>query len=326
MEKNTLRYLLAFLIIITSCNDNSFIISEESLSLSNQEWNTNTQTPYLINVSKGACNYYLNYCDKFFQVSKNLKESKLLPDCHGCMRENDEMIERNNSLFISSDIDDGQTYLNEYYDTESGKWVVDRTFDRTEIVRHFETQFEDENYIIYFANREEGIGYLIFKAKKTGIEYAFKVYQLVKILFFKDSYYLVGRKSIESVSDPTIGFLHNGELYSSLHVQMPTNQKTLYIAPDDVCIYSGLVTDNNLFVLANDAKETYIAKFDDNCLIKDKSLDRLLWFSNYSRFNLGYSSCYDECILPYYDEHEQEWGVLDIVKKQIRLIKIKRND
>lgn len=303
MEKYNILVVL-FSISLFSC-DNNFVLLEQEVSIPCDVSCKDGNMTYLNNACKGDGFFYLNYCDHFFQISEDLTDVKLLADCNGWMRDNDEMLVRNDSLLISSVIDNGDlTYLYEYYDHVSAKWTIIYSFDKLEVEHRFEKQFEDEVYNIYFSNREEGIGYLLFEEKKSGVEHVFKVYQFVKLLCFQGSYYIIGRRSIEKITN---SFSQVDNIYST---------------PEDVSIISGLIIDNDIYILANNSIETYIAKLDVSRLVKIKDFGNQLHFSNYSRFNLGYSTRQDQIFLPYYQDVSGKSGFVDINKYKIRIINL----
>lgn len=313
-------------LLFASCSSNYFKISQEVLLMPQEEWLVNYSYDYINNAIKSEFGYYIYYCDHLYQGSEDLNVIRLFPDIEDDAPDDCDMFLRQDSLLLTSirEIDGKLKYGYIYYNSDNDIWETIASYDRNEILYKFEPQYEDEDYVVLFSNREEGIGYLIFVDKKTGKEYLKSVYKFEKLIKFQESYYVISSKSLCKIDNPKQCGAHDGALHCSLHAEATQFSGLEIPVTDNINIHTGFITNEDLFLVCSDERETYISKLDGNDLPKVFSLGDKFEISNHpTRFNYGFSDNEKQALL-FYNNSNNESGILDICNYLIRIIRVRR--
>ena len=253
-------------------------------------------------------NYYLLIDYPILSVSENLE------DIHQIETSDDfifsELFVRNDSLMATGHSE--EKYCIQYYDSLHNKWVPKKEMPREPYKRIKQPIREDETYRIYFTDNGEFGGRLIFLDKETGKDYLYGINN-ERVIRYLNDYYLICLDRIYMINDPT---LNKAEL-----IQMEEGYEYPNYYP---CFVSAFCLSDDLYVVANNQEETYIARLKDEDLEYVFGFGRLFDFRNGDDYNLEVNQYDDRVLLKFNSDFiidkNDIGGIIDIKGRQINVI------
>ncbi len=282
-----------------------FTVKKDTIYLDNEKYELNKDDNLDI-ACKWHGTYFIKLYCTFLSVSENIKEIHQIEHPKGDPPYSEaELFVRNDSLMVICT--DGEHHYVETYSSQHNTWnrvyiSSDSSHTRVETIR------EDDTYKILFSDKGEFGGRLIFFDKKTGQEYFYAI-NCERAIKYLDDYYLICLDRIFKIHDPA----HNkAELILS-------EEKYAYpnITP---CFVSAFIFSNELYVVANNQEETYIARLNGKNLEYVFGFGQLFDFRNGYEYNLEVNQFDDRVLLKYNRSESSPCGILNIEGNQIRVI------
>ncbi|MBR5715051.1 MAG: hypothetical protein IKX59_00545 [Bacteroidales bacterium] len=314
-NKAKVLLLLLFYCSIMNCRSNNyaskddyshiFSLKSDTLYLDKEKFDLNIDDN-IDTACKWRDAYYLMLSGAFLSVSENLMEihqiepPEVEPTCFGT-----ELFVRNDSLMISSyDEKDWIQYYNPLYN----KWDVieekpREPYKRIQLIR------EDDTYKILFHDMGEFGGRLFFVDKQTGQEYFYRI-NCERVIQYQNDYYLICLDRIFRIHDPA---QNNIELIL---------KEDEYVYDDFTsCYVSAFILSEELYFVANNQEETYVARLNGQKLEYVFGLGQQYNFLNDYNYNLVANQFDDRVLLKFYRyESNPSCGIMDIEGNQIRLL------
>ena len=243
--------------------------------------------------------YILDLGTTFMSLSNSLTQIKQFPMPSYIVPDADVFV-RDDTLMVSSS--DGDYDFTEYYNPQEREWLIKDKAERDPIHR-LELNCEDNNYKILYS---DGGGcyknQLVFWDKKNRSRYQYHL-KMKRLINFKNEYYVIGNNLIYRIKDPS-----------------SCNQEQMipYIKTQDLSLISGMLLSKQLYILANDEKETIILKLTDNKFEKVFSLGQRLNFHSSRKYNHISNQKEDTIILPFNCSGKS--GFLEIERTHIHII------
>ena len=165
-----------------------------------------------------------------------------------------------------------------YWDENYQRWI------ETDSITN--TCYEDEDFAVSFIDHGEWGYYTCFFDKKTGATYIFNA-DLNKIVRYHDSYFIISDIAIYEIKDPRTGLLMGEKPYTDWFSIAPKGETVIstkyqdyweyeYSFADDhsqdTLFFSGYIYNDNLYVLAGNTEELYLAQVrpTDSSLGRDR--------------------------------------------------------
>ena len=282
-----------------------FSVQSDTLYLDDEKYELNKDDNLDI-ACKWHGTYFIKLYCTFISVSENIKEIHQIEPPKGDPPYSEaELFVRNDSLMVTCT--DGEHHYVETYNPQHNTWnrvytLPDSSHTRVESIR------EDDNYKILFSDKGEFGGRLIFFDKKTEQEYFYAI-NCERVIKYQNDYYLICLDSIFKIHDPA---QNNAELILSEDEYAYPN-----IAP---CFVSAFIFSNELYIVANNQEETYIARLNGKNLEYVFGFGQLYDFRNGYEYNIVVNQFDDRVLLKYNRSESCPCGILNIEGNQIRMI------
>jgi len=248
-------------------------------------------------------NYYLLSNSFILRVSKNLDEVCAIskPEYYYA-----ELFVKHDSLMIYCK-NNGVLSL-QYYLPEEDRWeLIEEARGLMEPIR------DDDAWRLYFRDVGEFGGRLRFVDKTTGQEYLYEINN-ERVIRYHDNYYLISNERIFRIHNPA-------SYYAELILK--EDEYELHEYPSIAsCFASAFCLDDNLYVVANDKEETYIARLRDEELEYVFGLGQMWRFSYDVDYNLMPNQSDDKVLILHRALDDSSQGFLDIDGHHVRAIEI----
>ncbi len=238
---------------------------------------------------------YLLIGNTILCVSESLDEVRAIasPDYDISL---EELYVRHDSLLINGSKGDIDYVL--YYSLEDDSWVP-----KVVAPRYADPIRDDDAWRLYFRDFGEFGGRLRFIDKATGQEYLYMINN-ERFIRYQDDYYLICHERIYRIHDPA-------SYYAEL-IQKEDEYELLEYPSINSCFASAFCLDGDLYVMANDKEETYIARLNSEELEYVFGLGRIWNFNWIFDHNLQINQSDDKILLLHHTMYCSSQGSLDI--------------
>lgn len=193
--------------------------------------------------------------------------------------------------------------------------------------------FEDENYIVTTSCSGEYGGSIIFKNKKTQLEYACRAACPVTVNKIDGKYivsaslaHIMGSSAIIQIDNPdsmatfVAPWLRNGLLLSGEKESRSTKGTKRLVDTTEVLILASFPYEGQVYHITSDLQKTYLSKIENNRFVTlDPISNEVLWTLGQARILTT-----DDHYIAFFQDNDGLKGYLDIAANKISIIRFWR--